>query len=178
MPKILISVTPVMVSNDYGYDDKIGINVNSQPNDKVQAFVDCFKDTALQVKEACFGLPEKFILAQWGAESGWASAEKSYQNQNWGGIKGGSYANCKGKAANGYSIFYGRKTFADAYIRIINNVPNDKNLREYLMGTSQPSVSQCINLMAASGYNADGEQFYKKLLTDCVASLEKRSNLK
>lgn len=176
MAKIPLSVSSVFVNASYGSDDFIGRNLNSDPTDKVQAFVDCFAACAQSVSAQCFGLPVKFILAQWGAESGWGATAAVQQNQNWGCLKAGSFAVAKGKGANGYTAFYGRKTFCDAYVYILKNVSTYQALMAYLRGTAQPSVEHCISLIAASDYSETSPQAYAKLLTDCVASIDKRTD--
>ena len=176
MAKVPLSVSAILVSAAYGSDDFIGPNVNTDPSDKVQAFVDCFAGAAAAVSAKCFGLPAKFILAQWGAESGWGANTAVQQNQNWGCLKAGAFATAKGKGANGYTAFYGRKTFCDAYVHILKNVSTYQNLISYLRSTNQPSVERCIALIAASDYSETNPQTYAKLLTDCVASIDKRTN--
>ncbi|MEG1932847.1 MAG: hypothetical protein RR075_07030, partial [Pygmaiobacter sp.] len=51
-----------------GRQDIVGLNYNVEPTAKVQAFVTCFAAAAARAQQLC-GLPQKLILAQWGAES-------------------------------------------------------------------------------------------------------------
>lgn len=174
MAKIKLTQNKILVDKAYGYDMQIGKNLNSDPTDKVQAFVDCFLEMANMASFECFGLPSKFILAHWGAESGWGSSKQAADNQNWGFVKGKKSLVCKGLDADGYSVFYGVKTFKDAYVHILKNVDNYKELIRYLKSTKTPDVLRCIALISGSGYNEGSAAAYQSLLLDCVASIDRR----
>lgn len=177
MAKLSISITSTF--SPRGEEQYIGLNKNTDPADKVQAFVDCFAPAAENVSRNCYGLHAQLILAQWGAESGWGSAPNSQFQQNWGGLKGGRQPGSKPEVSkSGSSMFYGINTFQNAYLYILKNVGNYSLLLNYLRFGNYPSVEGCIKLMASSGYCAGNKAVYEKLLTDCVATLNRRSNFK
>ncbi|MEG0911755.1 MAG: hypothetical protein RSF70_09270 [Ruthenibacterium sp.] len=176
MAKISIQEHRVHIGNTVQEDTAVGRNENSDVNDKVQAFVDCFGALAKTASAEVHGLPAAFILAQWGAESGWGANVRAAENQNWGMLKAGGAAHSKGRDARGFSIFYGKNTFKDAYVYILNHVSNYEALRRYLHDTQAPTVNACIALIANSGYCEGAPQAYSDLLTNCVATLRKRSD--
>lgn len=176
MAKLPIYTKTVFVSSSYGNDIEVGLNTNSDPSDKVQAFVDCFVDAAQKTSRGCAGLPVKFILAHWGAESGWGANRAVQSNQNWGCIRSVSLPITRGRGSNGYCIFYGKNTFRDGYVHIMNNVSNYKDMMSYLRSSSNPSVDACIELLAQSGYSETGSSAYSGLLRDCVGSINKRTD--
>ncbi|MEG2842441.1 MAG: hypothetical protein RR900_03040 [Ruthenibacterium sp.] len=175
MAKISIQEHRVHIGGTALEDVAIGRNENSDVNDKVQAFVDCFGALAVTASAEMHGLPA-FILAQWGAESGWGANPLAVKNQNWGMLKAGGATPSKGRGANGFSVFYGRDTFQAAYVHILNHVSNYAALRAYLRDTPNPSLTACIAWMAESGYCEGSAQSYRDLLHDCVATLRKRSD--
>ena len=176
MGKIPLTTSTIFVNNIYGSDTEVGLNINKDASNKVQAFVDCFTPYATLASAELSGLPVKFILAQWGAESGWGSTRKVHANQNWGCIKGTSLPISKGRGGGGYSIFYGANTFKDAYVNIFKKVSNYKELMEYLTTTTSPTIEKSIDLISTSGYNAGPANLYRSLLIDCVASIDKRTD--
>ncbi|MEG0166233.1 MAG: glucosaminidase domain-containing protein [Ruthenibacterium sp.] len=176
MSKIPIAETRIFIDEIAGYDFVIGQNDNRDVNDKIQAFVDCFRTSAAAASAQMHGLPAAFILAQWGAESGWGANPLAVKNQNWGMLKAGGATPSKGRGANGFSVFYGRDTFQAAYVHILNHVSNYAALRAYLRDTPNPSLTACIAWMAESGYCEGSAQSYRDLLHDCVATLRKRSD--
>lgn len=81
MAKTALTLTLVTCS-DKSTDYMVGLNKNTNTNDKVQAFVDAFRDVASSASETCYGLPQKAILALWGAEYGWGTGSTQQKNQN------------------------------------------------------------------------------------------------
>ena len=63
MAKVAIP-TRTVKCKDGSTDVYVELNSNSNADDKVQAFVDCFKGVAETARDICYGLPIKFILAQ------------------------------------------------------------------------------------------------------------------
>lgn len=176
MTKISMPKMRVFIGESTEHDNAVGRNENTDTNDKVQAFVDAFQPLAIAASVALSGLPAALILAQWGAESGWGTTALCVANQNWGGLKAGDAVISKGRDARGFSIFYGQNTFADAYVSVLNRIPNYAALRAYLAGTQKPSIEQCIDLIAKSGYCEGNPAAYGNLLSDCIATLRKRSD--
>ncbi len=62
MSKTAITLTKVTCT-DGTIDYNVGINPNTNADDKVQAFVDAFKSVANNASGTCHGLPTKLILA-------------------------------------------------------------------------------------------------------------------
>lgn len=111
MAKIAIPTTTIKCA-DGNADVVVGINPNTNADDKVQAFVDVFYACAVFAYEACYGLPKKLILAMWGGESGWATGTTQNANQNWSNMVYTSSTNPVGnigKGSNGWAKFEGRK---------------------------------------------------------------------
>ena len=75
MAKVALALTKVTCA-DGTTDYNVGLNPNTNADDKVQAFVDAFKSVGNTASSTCHGLPLKLILAMWGGESGWATAAK------------------------------------------------------------------------------------------------------
>lgn len=162
-----IPVQTVMVAN--GAEELVGKNPNSEPTPKVQAFVMSFAPTAQWVSRQCYGLPQKFILAHWGAESGWGSTAASQRAQNWASI-------CvPGGKTEQFRVYAGRREFAESYARLLKQGSAYAELRKYLASTELPQTDRCIEIIARSGYSASSSGSYEKLLRDCVASIEKRA---
>lgn len=162
-----IPVQTVMVAN--GAEELVGKNPNTEPTPKVQAFVMSFAPAAQWVSHQCYGLPQKFILAHWGAESGWGSTAASQRAQNWASI-------CvPGGREEEFRKYAGRREFAESYARLLKQGNSYAELRRYLASTEVPETNRCIEIIARSGYSASGSSSYGKLLRDCVASIEKRA---
>lgn len=162
-----IPVQTVMITN--GMEELVGKNQNTEPTAKVQAFVKSFSPAAEWVSRECYGLPKKFILAHWGAESGWGSTATSQRAQNWASI-------CvPGTIEEKFRVYAGRKAFAEGYARLLAQGSAYAELRRYLVSTPQPETGRCIEIIARSGYSAAGSASYAKLLRDCVASIDKRA---
>ena len=107
MAKKEITLTKV-VCQDGTIDYKVGINPNTNADDKVQAFVDAFRASAMNAHTSCYGLPRKLILAIWGGESGWATGSTQNSNQNWSNMIYSTANNPVGnigKGVNGWAKF-------------------------------------------------------------------------
>ena len=109
MSKTAITLTKVTCT-DGTTDYNVGINPNTNADDKVQAFVDAFKSVAKTASGTCHGLPTKLILAMWGGESGWATGSTQNSNQNWSNMTYTSETNPVGNIGKGKYICYGRKS--------------------------------------------------------------------
>ena len=82
MAKVALALTKVTCA-DGTTDYNVGLNPNTNADDKVQSFVDAFKSVGNTASSTCHGLPLKLILAMWGGESGWATGSTQNSNQNW-----------------------------------------------------------------------------------------------
>lgn len=100
MSKTAITLTKVTCT-DGTTDYNVGINPNTNADDKVQAFVDAFKSVANNASGTCHGLPTKLILAMWGGESGWATGSTQNSNQNWSNMTYTSATNPVGNIGKG-----------------------------------------------------------------------------
>ena len=69
MAKVALELTKVTCA-DGTTDYNVGLNPNTNADDKVQSFVDAFKSVGNTASSTCHGLPLKLILAMWGGESG------------------------------------------------------------------------------------------------------------
>ena len=170
--------TQVSVSG-FGTDYQVGRNTNTATSDKVNAFVNCMLDRAQTVSARVYNLPVKFILAHWAAESGWGTSAASARAQNWAGLMyHGTDNYCKGEdAASGMSMFYGKRTFANAYANRLLNVSNYSNLRAYLQSSAEPSVEICIYYISGSGYSESDADAYGDLIRSCVSSIERYTDI-
>ena len=104
MSKTAITLTKVTCT-DGTTDYNVGINPNTNADDKVQAFVDAFKSVAKTASGTCHGLPTKLILAMWGGESGWATGSTQNSNQNWSNMTYTSETNPVGNIGKGKNGF-------------------------------------------------------------------------
>ena len=65
MAKVALALTKVTCA-DGTTDYNVGLNPNTNADDKVQSFVDAFKSVGNTASSTCHGLPLKLILAMWG----------------------------------------------------------------------------------------------------------------
>ena len=77
MAKVALALTKVTCANGTT-DYNVGLNPNTNADDKVQSFVDAFKSVGNTASSTCHGLPLKLILAMWGGESGWATGTGAF----------------------------------------------------------------------------------------------------
>ena len=179
MAKKEITLTKV-VCQDGTIDYKVGINPNTNADDKVQAFVDAFRASAMNAHTSCYGLPRKLILAIWGGESGWATGSTQSSNQNWSNM---IYSNSSnpvgniGKGVNGWAKFEGRGKHAFAFAKFFVNNSRYSELISYLKRTDAPDIDTCITYIAKAGYGGTDSDAYIKKVKDWVYTLEKRSNI-
>lgn len=183
MAKIAIP-TNYVTCTDGSTDTYVGINPNTNADDKVQAFVDCFRAAAASASSVCYGLPLKFILAQWGGESGWASSSLQQSNQNWVNMMYVSPSNPVGNigAGNaGWAKFEGINKFAHAYAYFFINNSRYGKLITYLRQCENegniPVVNTCARYIADAGFGgADHDKYYNELL-NYISTLENRSDI-
>lgn len=179
MAKKAMSLTKVTCS-DQSTDYFVGLNENTDTNDKVQAFVDAFKGVASTASSTCYGLPLKVILALWGAESGWGANSTQQKNQNWANMIYSSSTNPAGnvgKGTGGWAKFEGRSKFANGFARFLMDNSPYSSLITYLKNTSSPDINTCIDYIANAGYCAGDTKEFADLVKGCVSTLEKRSNI-
>jgi hypothetical protein len=170
-----IPITVVTIPGPVGVDLKVGINPNTNSSDKVNAFVNCFLSGARTANTVCLGLPIKLILAQWGGESGWATGQNQYSNQDWANM---AYINSSnppgniGSGALGFAKFYGLITFSGGYGNFFqkNVNPRYSDLIDYLVwcqvNGSTPSEYTCAQLIANDGYGgSDHTGYYNDLVS-------------
>lgn len=169
-----IPTSPVTCS-DGTTDTFVGLNPNTDPNDKVQAFVNCFSSSANDASSLCLNLPPKLILAQWGGESGWATGNTQKTNQNWANL---SYTNKnnppgnEGSGVGGWAKFCGRAKHAFGYANFFHKDVNPiySELIDYLSWCQLkgiiPSEYTCARFIADAGYGgSDHDGYYNKLVS-------------
>ena len=179
MSKTAITLTKVTCT-DGTTDYNVGINPNTNADDKVQAFVDAFKSVAKTASGTCHGLPTKLILAMWGGESGWATGSTQNSNQNWSNMTYTSETNPVGnigKGKNGWAKFEGRKKHANGFANFFINNSRYSDLIKYLKGTSSPDVDTCISYIANAGYGGSDHEAYIKTVKGWVSTIVKRSDI-
>jgi hypothetical protein len=173
-----IPTEPVKV--DGVRDTYVDLNPNTDPNDKVQAFVDAFKRVAEDASDECYGLPVEVILAMWGGESGWGTSKTQRNNQNWSNMKYVSSSNPPGnygKGEGGWAAFIGRSTHANSFGRFFKENNRYSALINYLKSTNNPSSEKCIRYIADAGYGgSDHDQYYDEVM-GYLETLRRRSNL-
>lgn len=184
MAKIPIILKKVNCS-DGTVDTFVEVNKNlNDANDKVQAFVDAFRDAAEKASGLCYGLPQKVILAQWGEESGWATGTTQRNNQNWANMMYTSSTNPVGnvgKGTGGWAKFEGINKYSTGYGKFFVNNSRYSELIAYLKDCQknniEPVVNTCIRYIANAGYGgADHDGYYNHVVA-CVSTLEKRSDI-
>ena len=183
MAKVAIP-TRTVKCKDGSTDVYVELNSNSNADDKVQAFVDCFKGVAETARDICYGLPIKFILAQWGGESGWGSSRLQQSNQNWVNMMYASASNPVGnigKGENGWAKFEGRGKFANGYAHFFINNSRYSDLIYYLKNCqnngASPNINTCARHIADAGFGgANHDQYYNELLA-YISTLENRSDI-
>lgn len=179
MAKTAITLTKVTCA-DGTTDYKVGLNPNTNADDKVQAFVDAFKSVANTASSTCHGLPTKLILAMWGGESGWATGNTQNSNQNWSNMIYTSATNPVGnigKGKSGWAKFEGRSKHANGFAYFFINNSRYSALIEYLKGTSSPDVDTCISHIANAGYGGSDHAAYIETVKSWVSTLVKRSDI-
>ena len=179
MAKQAIPTTEVTCS-DNSKDYQVGINPNTNADDKVQAFVDTFKDCATTAESTSHGLPMKLILAMWGGESGWATGSTQNKNQNWSNMMYTSESNPVGnigKGTNGWAKFEGRNKHANAFANFFINNSRYSDLITYLKDTDSPDVNTCITYIANAGYGGADHSAYVKTVKSWVSTLVNRSDI-
>ena len=179
MAKQAISTTEVTCS-DGSTDYQVGINPNTNADDKVQAFVEAFKSCATTTESTCYGLPKKLILAMWGGESGWATGNTQNKNQNWSNMKYTSASNPVGnigKGTSGWAKFEGRNKHANAFAYFFINNSRYSDLIAYLKDTDSPDVDTCITYIAEAGYGGSDHSAYADTVKSWVSTLVKRSDI-
>ncbi len=179
MAKKAMTLTKVTCS-DKSTDYKVGLNENTDANDKVQAFVDAFRDVASTASANCHGLPQKMILALWGAESGWGTGSTQQKNQNWANMMYASATNPAGnigKGTGGWAKFEGRSKFANGFASFLKDNSPYADLISYLKNTKSPDIDTCIDYIAEAGYCAGDHTEFADLVKGCVSTLEKRSDI-
>lgn len=179
MAKQSIELTRV-VCTDGEIDYRVGINPNTDANDKVQAFVDAFRSVAGTAEIICHGLPVKVSLAMWGEESGWATGPTQNENQNWSNMKYISSTNPEGnigKGTNGWAKFEGRRKHARGFAKFFMNNSRYSDLIDYLKNTSSPDINTCIDYIANAGYAGEDHAGYAKRVKECVSSLEMHTDI-
>lgn len=160
-------------------DTNVGLNPNSNADDKVQAFVDAFLSAAKSASSNCHHLPVKLILGLWGGESGWATGSTQKNNQNWANMMYASSSNPPGnigKGTNGWAKFCGVNTFAAGFAGFLKNNSRYSNLITYLKNTKNPDANTCAKYMADAGYGGSDHQAYYNLLVSYMKTLCNRSN--
>lgn len=171
--------------NDGTVDTFVEVNKNTtNANDKVQAFVDVFRNAANKASTLCYGLPQKVILAQWGGESGWATGALQRNNQNWANIVYTSSTNPVGnvgKGTNGWAKFEGINKFSTGYGKFFVNNSRYSGLITYLKNCQnnniEPAVNTCIRYIADAGYGgADHDEYYDSFV-GWVSTLVNRSDI-
>ncbi|MEJ8547349.1 glucosaminidase domain-containing protein [Brevibacillus borstelensis] len=157
-------------------DTYVGINPNTNGDDKIRAFIDAFKRVAEDASDDCYGLPVDLILAMWGGESGWSKNETQVNNQNWSNM---SYVDSSypvgniGEGEDGWAAFPGRKTHGKAFSRFLKGDRYSK-LTNYLKNTADPDSKKCARYIADAGYGGSNHDRYYKEVIDYLDSVRKR----
>ncbi|MBE9914229.1 hypothetical protein G8C92_09320 [Paenibacillus donghaensis] len=160
-------------------DTNVGLNPNTDANDKVQAFVNAFKGVASTASSDCYSLPGKLILGLWGGESGWATGSTQNNNQNWANMTYTSSTNPPGNTGSGsggWAKFCGRSTFATGFSGFLKNNSRYSDLITYLKGTKSPDASKCARYIADAGYGGSDHDAYYNLLVAYMSTLCNRSD--
>lgn len=179
MAKQSIELTRV-VCTDGEIDYRVGINPNTDANDKVQAFVDAFRSVAGTAEIICYGFPVKLSLAMWGGESGWATGATQNENQNWSNMIYTSPTNPEeniGEGKGGWAKFEGRRKHARGFANFFINNSIYSGLISYLQSTSSPDINTCIDYIANAGYGGSEHEEYAATIRSWVSTLEKRSDV-
>lgn len=161
-------------------DYNVGLNPNTNTDDKVQAFVDAFKSCDTTAQNTCYGLPRKLILAMWGGESGWATGSTQKKNQNWSNMIYTSSSNPVGnigEGTSGWAKFEGRSKHANAFAYFFINNFRYASLISYLKDTDAPDINTCISYIANAGYGGSDHDAYAKTVKSWVSTLEKKSDI-
>ncbi len=172
MAKTAIPTTKV-TCKDGTTDYSVGINSNTNADDKVQAFVDCFKGVANNASSTCHGLPLKLILAQWGGESGWATGSTQKSNQNFSNMVYTSSTNPVGNIGSGlkgWAKFEGRYKHAIGYAYFFINNSRYASLIGYLQyceaSHATPDADTCARNIADAGFGgSDHDAYYSSLVS-------------
>lgn len=165
-----IQPIPTSINSCIGGDTDIyvGVNPNTNSGDKVQAFVNCFRNAAQESSSLCYGLPTRLILAQWGGESGWATGTTQKTNQNWANLVYTSSSNPPGNSGSGvggWAQFCGRSRFSYGYGRFFIVNSRYSALINYLNNTSSPSSNTCARYIADAGFGgSDHDAYYNQLI--------------
>ncbi|MCD7817770.1 MAG: hypothetical protein LUH07_01790 [Lachnospiraceae bacterium] len=179
MSKIAIPVRSILCE-DGTADNYVGLNTNTDADDKVQAFVDRFKLYAQTSSSLCYNLPVKLILGIWGGESGWASASRQQNNQNWANMSFLSFSNPVGCIAvddGGWAVFEGAIHHANAFGYWFINNSKYASLITYLKGTSTPDIYTCLNYIANAGYGGSDADSYITAVKKYISALEAHSDI-
>lgn len=165
--------TSTVTCSDGSTDTFVGINPNTNSGDRVQAFANCFVSAAQYASNICAGLPVKLILAQWGGESGWATASLQEGNQNWSNIiytnSSNPPGNC-GEGSHNWAKFCGRTKHAYGYGYFFQTEYNPRysSLMDYLgwcqLKGDTPSETACASYIANAGYGGDPTTYYNNLV--------------
>lgn len=178
MAKTPITLTSVTCS-DGSKDNIVGLNPNSNADDKVQAFVDAFRSVATAASATC-KIPRKLILAMWGGESGWATGNTQYSNQNWSNMVYTNSSNPVGNIGSGekgWAKFEGRAKHANGFAYFFLNNSRYASLIDYVTNTSSPDIDTCIKYIAEAGYGGSDSDAYIKLVQSWVSPLINHSNI-
>jgi len=165
--------TNTVTCTDGSTDTYIGINPNTNTDDKVQAFVDCFKSAASIASSICYNLPVKLILAQWGGECGWATGSTQKSNQNFSNLGYNSATNPVGnigQGKNGWAKFEGRGKHTQGYAYWFINNSRYSSLITYLeyckRTYASPDASVCASTIANAGFGgSDHDAYYQNLVS-------------
>ena len=179
MAKVALALTKVTCA-DGTTDYNVGLNPNTNADDKVQSFVDAFKSVGNTASSTCHGLPLKLILAMWGGESGWATGSTQNSNQNWSNMIYTSSENPVGNIGNGkigWAKFEGRKKHAVGFANFFINNSRYSDLIKYLKNTKTPDVDTCISYIANAGYGGADHDAYAETVKSWVSTLVKRSDI-
>lgn len=182
MSLVNIPTTNVTCS-DGTTDVTVGINPNSNTDDKVQAFVNAFKTVAQTASNTCYGLPVVVILAMWGGESGWATATTQNSNQNWSNMGYNSATNPVGnigQGIGGWAKFEGRKKHANGFAYWFRNNSRYSGLISYLQacqsGHVTPDRNVCVDYIANAGYGGSNHTEYANRVKGWITTLVTHSN--
>lgn len=171
----------LVTCTDGTQDIHVGLNTNTNPDDKVQAYVDAFRDVAQAASTMCYNLPLKLILAIWGCESGWATATMQYNNQNWANMIYTSSSNPPsniGKGQNGWAKFEGKCKFSIGFAGFFMVNPRYSALITYLNAAGTAAdIQVCLHHIANAGYGGDPAKYIEDV-NACITTLENRTDIK
>ena len=169
--------TTTVTCTDGTTDSYVGLNPNTDSDYKVQAFVDCFKDVAINASSICYNLPIKLVLAQWVGECGWATGSSQKANQNFSNMVYSSPTNPVGNIGKGmggieslsWAKFEGKSKHATGYGHFFINNSRYASLISYLqycqLQHSIPDASVCANTIANAGFGgSDHKAYYENLI--------------